>query len=265
MGEKMICLKYAKVAFASTGHKTALFTRLRCKRWSCEACAKTNAWVWRNWLLKRLPEVSQDWYLITLTANEETRSRALSMDNIRKHLDAFFKRAKRVFGVLEYVRVYEPHPTSEAVHVHMIVSGVSPYVAVGCSAKLRPMAIGVLVRKGRNGVWALRTWVKINARELGMGYIADARKIEGDASRAVWYVTKYLTKEQGNLGIKGLRHVQVTKGIGSPPKMDTDLTWNTAAYIVASMFEPNTAITDLNTGDVIDNNYWEHTGFYPNE
>lgn len=260
-----ICKRYVKVAFASTGPKKALLTRLRCKQWSCEACAKLNAWIWRNWLLERLPQVSEEWWLVTLTANENTRSRVASMDNLRTHIDAFFKRAKRVFGPLEYVRVYEPHPTSEAVHVHLIVAGLSPFVAVGCSVKLRPMSIGVLSRNGRNGVWALRTWVKINARELRMGYIADARRIEGPPQSAVWYVTKYLTKAQGELHTKGLRHVQVTKGIGSPPKQGNDLEWDTAAFIVARMFEPNTEITDLNTGAIIDNQFWEHTGFYPNE
>lgn len=265
MGEKLVCLRYQRVAFASTGVKKAIFTRLRCKQWSCEACAKTNAWIWRNWLLERLPEVSGEWWILTLTANENTRSRVTSMDNLRTRIDAFFKRVKRVFGDIEYVRVYEPHPTSEAVHVHFVVSGFSPYVAVGQSEKLQPMAIGVLTRKGRNGVWAVKTWIKITARDLGMGYIADIQLITGEPQKAVWYVTKYLTKEQGNLHVKGLRHVQVTSGIGSPPKVETELLWQTGFFIQARMFEAGASITDLNTGQVIDNDYWETCGFYPNE
>ena len=265
IGEKLICLKYAKVAFAATGHKKAIFTRLRCKQWSCEACAKTNAWIWRNWLLKRLPEVSGEWWVLTLTASSFTRSLALSLDNLRTRVDTLFKRVKRVFGVVEYVRVYEKHPTSEAVHIHIILCGVSPYVAIGCSEKLRPMAIGVLKRNGRNGVWSVKTWFKKQAQEIGMGYILDIQQISGEASRAVWYVTKYLTKAQSDLHVRGLRHVQVTKGIGSPPKIDSDLIWQTASYIVPTMFEPNTAITDLQNGRVIDNDYWETKGFYPDE
>ena len=261
----LICKNFRKVAFASTGHREALFTRLRCKLWSCEACAVTNAWVWRQWLLKRIPEVSGEWWILTLTANSQTRSMARSMDNIRSHLDAFFKRVKRVFGEIEYVRVYEKHPTSEAVHAHIIISGLSPFVAVGCSNKLRPMAIGVLSRNHRNGVWSIKTWIKIVAQELKMGFIADIQKIVGDAQKAVWYVTKYLTKDQSAVHVKGLRHVQVTTGIGSPPKIDSEILWNTAAYVTADMVGEKTKMTDLQTGGVIDQNHWEVHSFYPHE
>ena len=253
-----------KVAYAHTGPKEALFTRLRCKQWSCPACAKTNQWIWRNWLIKRLPVVSDSWWLLTLTANRWRRSAWGSMDNIRKSLDAFFKRVKRVFEEIEYVRVYEKHPTSQAVHCHVIICGLSPYVAVGCSAKMRPMAIGVLARNSRNGVWAIKTWIKKTAGDLDMGYIADIKRLEGSPEQAAFYVTKYLTKAQEELHVKGLRHVQVTSGIGSPEKGE-DNNWNTAAYIVPQMFAPNTAIKDLNTGDVIDNDYWEKHSFYPYE
>ena len=264
MGEALVCKRYIKVAYAHTGQKDALFTRLRCKQWSCLACAKTNQWIWRNWLIKRLPEVSEDWWLLTLTANRWKRTAWSSMDNIRKVLDAFFKRVKRVFGEIEYVRVYEKHPTSEAIHCHVIICGVSPYVAVGCSAKMRPMAIGVLARNSRNGVWAIKTWVKKIADELKMGYIADVKRLEGTPEQAAFYVTKYLTKAQEELHVKGLRHVQVTKGIGSPPK-NKELPWETASYIIAKMFPPNASILDVNTQAVIDNDYWEQHSFYPYE
>lgn len=186
------------------------------------------------------------------------------MDNIRSVLDTFFKRVKRVFGEIEYVRVYEKHPTSQAIHCHVIICGLAPYVAMGVSSKMRPMAIAVLRRNSRNGVWTVKTWVKKTANELGMGYIADIKRLEGSPEQAAFYVTKYLTKAQEELHVKGLRHVQVTKGIGSPPKVE-DNAWQTAVYIVAKMFAPNTSISDINTGKVIDNNYWEEHSFYPYE
>lgn len=265
LGEAQVCKRYQRVAWAETGHRQAIFSRLRCKQWSCPFCAKRNQWEWRNWLLKRLPEVSGDWWILTLTANSQTRGHWQSLDNIRKHLDAFFKRVKRVFGEIQYVRVYEKHPTSQAIHCHIIISGVTPFVALGYSAKLQPMAFGVIARTGRNGVWAIKTWVKKTAMALKMGYIADIQKIEGEPQRAVWYVTKYLTKAQEKLHIKGLRHVQVTKGIGSPKYADNDLVWCTAAYVTASMVGEKTKMTDLNTGAIIDQNFWEGHGFYPNE
>lgn len=260
-----VCKRYQKVAFAQTGHKEAIFTRLRCKQWSCEPCANLNAWIWRNWLLKRLPEVSEEWWLLTLTAPPFSRSASASLSAIRDNLDRLFKRIKRVFGDIQYVRVFEKHPTSEAIHVHIIICGLSPYVAVGCSSKLRPMAIGVLSRNSRNGVWAIKTWIKKIAQEVDMGRIADIKRIIGDAARAVWYVCKYLTKAQTDLHEKGLRHVQCTNGIGSPPKIDSELEWQTASYIIPSMFPANAKIYDINTGQTIDNNYWEKKNYYPDD
>lgn len=258
------CPKYMKVAHAKSGHKQAVFSRLRCKEWSCDFCATRNAWLWREHLKKRLPEISQEWYLITLTAHSEKRTRQQSMENIRGNLDKLYKRIRRVFGPIEYVRVYEKHPTSEAVHAHLIMSGLSPFVAVGCSSKLQPMAIGVVARSGRNGVWAIKTWFKKIAQECQMGYMADVQMIVGEPIRCVWYVTKYLTKAVQDIHEKGLRHVQVTKGIGSP-EHDKQSGWEVCSYITTYTFEAGTSVLDLNTGDVIDNNYWEFHGFYPND
>lgn len=262
MTEGQVCKLYKKVAFSHTGPKEAIFTRLRCKQWSCPFCAKKNASIWRAFLAEKLPAVSQEWYLVTFTAHRNTRGKQSSLRNIRGNIDTLFKRVKRVFGKVSYVRTFERHPSSQAIHAHFIVSGLSPYIALGCSAKLRPMAIACTTRKGRNGAWSVKTWFKINAQDVGIGMIADVRLIEGDVTRAIWYVTKYLTKEQQDLDVKGLRHVQTTRDIGSP-KADKGLEWHTAAYIVPHMFAPNAQIEDLNTGKVIDNSYWEVHNFYP--
>jgi hypothetical protein len=259
---QLVCKRYFKVAYAHTGPKDALFTRLRCKQWSCAACAKTNQWIWRNWLIKRLPEVSDEWWLLTLTANENKRTAWGSMDNIRKVVDTLMKRVKRLFGEIEYARVYEKHPTSEAVHLHIIICGLSPYVVIGYSAKLKPMAIACISRTARDGTWSIKTWFKNTSRALGMGYIADIKRLEGTPETAAFYVTKYLTKAQEELHVKGLRHVQVTRGIGSPVSYGDEV-WQTASYIVPRMFAPNAVVKDINTGATIDNAYWEIHDFYP--
>lgn len=264
MSEAHVCKLYKKVAFSQTGPKEAIFTRLRCKQWHCEFCAKKNASIWRAFLAEKLPTIGSEWFLLTLTAHSLTRSKNASMDNLRANLDRFWKRVRRVFGKVEYVRTFEKHPSSEAVHVHYIVAGLSSFVAVGCSSKLQPMAVGCNTRRGRNGVWAIKTWIKIVAQECSIGYIADVRLLEGEISRAIWYVTKYLTKAQADLHVKGLRHVQTTRRIGSPKAMG-DLDWTTAAYIEARMFPAGTKVLDVNTGITIDNDHWEHTSFYPHE
>lgn len=261
---QLVCKLYKKVAFSHTGPKEAIFTRLRCKQWSCDYCAQKNASIWRAFLKEKLPTISKEWYLVTFTAHRNTRSKQSSLRNIRGNIDAFFKRVKRVFGTISYVRTFERHPSSQAIHAHFIISGLSPYVAVGCSAKLRPMAIAVTTRSQRNGVWSVKTWFKINAQDVGMGMICDVRLIEGDPLYAVLYVCKYLTKSQQELDVKGLRHVQTTRDIGAP-KGDKNLEWQTAPYIMANMFAPNAKIVDLNTGEIIDNRHWEKHTFYPHE
>jgi len=262
-----ICKRYLKIAYTVTGPKQALMTRLRCKQWSCEYCADKNARTWQYWLIKRLPEVSQDWYFVTLTASPDTRTTIASLHNIRSNIDRLIKRVRRVFGKehIQYARTFELHPTSDAVHVHFIMTGLTPYVVNGFSVKHRPMSLGVLTRKGRSGTWTVQTWFKKTCQALGMGYIADVQHIEGDTAKVAFYVTKYLTKEQGRLNMPYLRHVQVTQGIGSP-EFEENHTWTPVSYITSTTFtEPNTRVLDLDTGFTVDNNWWEHTGFYPND
>lgn len=262
MTDAKVCKNYVRVAYAQTGAKEALFTRLRCGSWSCEACAEKNASIWRAHLVAKLPKISKEWWLLTLTAPSDKRTTEQSLASLRKGIDTLIKRAKRVFGALSYVRIYERHPTSRAIHAHLVISGLSPFVVIGYSAKLRPMAIAVIRRNERSGTWSIKTWFKKTAQECHMGYIVDVRVIAGEPSRAVGYVMKYATKAQQDLHIKGLRHIQTTRDIGGP-KTEKALEWQTAAYITAKMFPPNTAVTDLNTGSVIDNDYWEVKGFYP--
>lgn len=257
----LFCPRFRKVAYHIDGPKEAVMTRLRCKQWSCVYCRQKNAAIWYMHLKTRLPDVSSEWWLLTLTANELTRSLTESLANIREKIDALMKRIRRVWGHIEYVRVYERHPTSEAVHAHFIISGLTPFVVNGFSVKHRPMAIGVLTRKGRNGIWAIRSWLKINARELHLGYMADVKLIVGDALSPIRYVCKYLFKDQ-DIDVMYLRHVQVTDGIGSPPALESK-EWKTALFLEMRMFEAGTKITDLNTGEIIDNDYWEHDRLYP--
>lgn len=259
-----VCKLYRKVAYSHAGPKEALFTRLRCKQWSCDFCAKKNASIWRAYLKERLPDVSDNWWLVTLTAHPNTKQTHDSIDNIRVNIERLFKRIKRVFGRVDYVRTYERHPTSCRIHAHFIVSGLSPFVERGKGKRGIERYRGVSVRHGRKGVWSIRTWFKKAAHECGIGHICDVRALIGDVSRAIWYVTKYLTKAQQDFHVKGLRHVVTSRGVGSP-KSEGDLVWATAPFITARMFDPNSKITDLNTGEIIDNHYWEVHNFYPYE
>jgi len=265
LSEADVCKRYKKVAFSTTGPKEAIFTRLRCKQWTCDYCADKNARTWQYWLIKRLPEVSGEWWLLTITAHRNTRSQALSLANIRTKIDTLIKRVKRVWGNdIEYVRVFEKHPSSEAIHAHLVISGLTPYVVNGYSVKHRPMSIGVLTRTAWNGTWSVKTWFKKTCQDLKMGMQADVQLINDNPSRAAFYVTKYLTKDQQAFHVAHLRHVQVTQGIGKP-KFDSEYQWTPASYITTYTFEAGTKVTDIDTGFIIDNNYWETKGFYPDD
>lgn len=260
-----VCERYLKIAYTVTGYKQALMTRLRCKQWTCDYCAKKNAGIWQYWLIKRLPEVSGDWYLVTLTAHSKKRTELASFDNLRKNIDALIKRARRVWGKgIQYARVYERHPSSEAIHVHFIMCGLTPFVENSMSSKKKPVSRGVVTRKGRKGTWSTKTWFKKACHELKMGYMADVKRLTGTPEQAAYYVTKYLTKDQGSFHVPHLRHIQVTQGIGAP-EFEKKYDWKPVSYLVSGMFEPNTQITDIDTGFVVNNNFWEHTGYYPND
>jgi len=256
------CKKYIKVAYSVTGPREAVFSRLRCKQWTCDYCSAKNASIWRAHLLQKLPLISDTWWLVTFTAHAHRRSAAASLANIRDNLEAMLKRIKRTFGKIEYVRVYEKHPSSLAIHAHLIITGLTPYVSVRRTVKGRLSCTGIVERKGRNGTWAVKTWFKKNAQDLTMGYMVDVQKIDGEPGRAIWYVTKYLTKDQQALHIAHLRHVQVSQGIGGPKNENDDL-WQVASYITSRTFSPGTKVLDLNTGRTIDNNYWEVHDMYP--
>lgn len=260
-----ICKNYLRVAYTVTGPKQALFTRLRCKQWSCDYCASKNARMWQYWLIERLPQVSEKWWFVTLTANENTRTTLASLENLRSNIDRLIKRVRRVFGLpIEYVRVYEKHPSSEAIHVHMVMAGLTPFVVNGFSVKHQPVTIGVMTRS-KYSCWSVKTWFKRIARELGMGYMADVQEFNGELRKVAFYVTKYMTKEQQSIDVPYLRHVQVSQAIGAP-KFEASYAWETASYITPYTFEePNTRITDLDTGRVIDNDYWEIKGYYPDD
>lgn len=200
--------------------------------------------------------------MLTLTAHSKKRTTEESYKNLQHGIDVFIKRTRRVHGEIEYVRTYEVHPTSAALHAHFIISGLSPFVVPGCWKNLQPGFLAVLERKWRVGVWSLQTWLKRVAHDCGMGYMADAKIL--DPHLGTNYVTKYLTKEQQDIGIKGLRHVQTTRGIGSPV-VQGEYSWQISDHVTARDFDPGESVVDLQTGEVIEAEYWENFDCYPPE
>lgn len=256
------CHDFNMVAWCHLPNGTCLFTRMRCNMWSCPYCSRKNASIWRAFLLNKLPNVADSWWLMTLTAHSALRSRGQSFENIRSNIDRLMKRLHRTFGEFDYVRVYEKHPSSDALHAHFIVSNLSPFVVHGHYKNGQRGFIGVLQKPARTGTWSINSYVKAVSQECGMGYIADCRHVDDEPGRAVRYVTKYLTKEQQDIGIPYLRHVQTSRRIGSP-KAESAHHWEVGVRLQRYQVGAEESVIDLNTGEVITPDFWREFEVYP--
>lgn len=240
--------------------ENVLLARLRCKMWSCDYCAGQNQRIWRAFLLKRLPEVSAYWRLMTLTAHEDDRTQAGSLANIRTNIDRLMKRMRRSFGKISYVRVFEPHQNN-AVHAHFIVSGLPDRVT------RRRNKQGTVIFSRAKAVssektWGILTYLKHTCRALGMGYMADISPLVSSHDKAVFYITKYLTKAQSLIECRNLRRVQTTRDIGSP-KPESEYFWRAEPFITARDFHPGDVIYDITAGVYLEAEYWSEHDTYP--
>lgn len=259
--EAQAAAKIAGIALPNN-RGTVLFTRLRCKQWDCEYCAAKNQAIWRAFLYDRMPKVADSWWMLTLTAHSRMRSAAASYKNLQSGIDVMMKRVRRVFGKVDYVRVFEKHPTSDALHAHLCISNLTPYVHGGGHKNHQYGYIGVLERCQDGGSWSIRTWVKKTAQECRIGYMAECAQLR--SSYAVTYATKYLTKASQDITIKGVRHVQTTRGIGSP-QGESDRIWQVGDYVTVKDFASGERLIDLQTGEVLDADYWNEFDEYPPE
>lgn len=256
------CQNYRRVAWSHLDGGKAVIVRLRCGEWSCQYCAAKNQSIWRAFLLKQLPTLSDDWYLITLTAHSRLRTRGQSLANIRDNIDRLIKRLHRTFGEFEYVRVYEKHPTSDAIHAHLIISDLADYVVHGHYKNSQRGFVGVLERPYRLGCWSLLSYIKIVTQDCNMGYVAHGKALVGNPSFAVNYVCKYLTKDLQGIEEKGLRHVQTTRRIGSPSVAGVKK-WQVGSVVTKWDFQPGEKLTDLNTGELMYPDDWDSWTMYP--
>lgn len=236
-------------------------TRLRCKSWACPYCNKKNRDEWSSHLKKRLPRVAVKWWFVTLTAHENLRGKGQSLANIRDNLDRLFKRLRRIYERISYVRVYEVHK-SGAFHAHLLVAGLSNRVSVRKAGNgqqyFRPR------KENETGKsWSVKTWWKKTCREMGMGYMVDCQPL-AETQHAVRYVLKYMTKEAQRFECKNLRRVQVTTDIGSPGKTP-ETGWNPALHVTRWDVPPGGTLIDLNEKIRVEPEYWQDNDVYPPE
>lgn len=247
---------------ASDNAHSVLFTRLACGQWSCPYCAKKLQKKWRAFLAEKLPEISTDWQMLTLTSKGSIREQLASYRALQQGIDTFMKRIRRHHGEIDYVRTFEAHKKQGTLHAHFIICGLSPFVVTGAWCNHQPGYLAVTIKPFRQGVWSLQTYLKNMAFECGLGYMADARPLP--SYQAVNYVTKYLTKELQDITIKGLRHVATTRRVGKPDLV-SDYHWQISDYVTARDFTRGEEIKDLQSGMAIPSDYWQEFDAYPPE
>jgi len=250
------CPNFPRIAHKSTPTGIVM-VRLRCKSWQCEYCAEANRQMWRSHLGKMLAKLNLDWWFGTITAPSWLRTPEDSLQVIRTNFDRFMKRLRRVFGKVEYARVYETHEKG-AFHLHLVVSGLSPFVthfrSRSGSLCFRPAQVG-----GQKGTWSMLTWWKKTLSKCGLGYIADIKQIPPYA--AVKYVTKYMTKSAQAFYVPGLRQIQTTRGIGSPKPAGIEI-WAVSGALWGSDINYQ-AFIDADKKQRIPAEYWHAHVTYP--
>jgi len=247
------------IVWKQTTPQTVVMARLRCKSWQCPHCAKENRAEWRKHLQKMLPKIGTNWWFVTLTAHAALRSATTSLQNLRSNIDKLFKRIRRVWKSVEYVRVYEVHKKG-AFHAHFVVHGLSARVqklqAPNGVYYYRPSLSGPSM-----GNWTVRTWFSRNAWSLGMGYMVDVQALEG-TTNVIGYVVKYLSKDAQDFHVKSLRRIQTSRKIGSPRNRG-DGTWTAAQRVFRGNLPEGTRLYDASRKLWIPDQYWSENLTYP--
>ena len=253
------CEVFNRIVWKQTQPGVIVVVRIGCGSWRCPVCSKVNRQRWQKHLLKMLPKIGSNWWFITLTAHSKKRSAENSLENLRSNLDKLFKRMRRVWSNVEYVRVYEVHQKG-AFHAHLLVSGLSARVQKFTTPAgvhyYRPTLLGHGV-----GNWQVRTWFVRQAQSLEMGYMVDVQAVQGTRA-AVNYVIKYLTKEAQAFYVRGLRQVQTSRGIGGP-RTGGSGDWNSAERLFRGEVPQGARVYDASRKLWIPEQYWSENLTYP--
>lgn len=205
-------------------HKRVI-VKARCKQWDCPYCAAINKYEHYNRIangVNRLWKKRIPMTFTTITCHEKWRGKNASIRNWRtnrgKLLDRYRRANKRACcSTCEYVYIPELHE-DETIHIHGIFTG------------------------------ELNTrWWKDNARQSGLGYMAESAKLES-VLQAVNYITKYMVKEMGKTQyIKGFRRVNYSQGFPPEAKHKSIFDW--------SLLDGETSIEDAILEGLLRENY----------
>jgi len=253
------CPFFSLVAYSQNTPDTVVMKRVRCKSWQCAYCAKENRRLWAAHLRHRLPRVADDWWFLTLTAHENTRTPENSLQNIRTNIDRLFKRLRRIYAKIQYCRVFEVHEKG-AFHAHFVLTGISARVQKTILQNGAEMFRPTDEPKGK-GNWSIRVWFRRTCRKFGMGYMVDCDRVDGIA-QVVNYIVKYLTKQAQNFNAPGLRRVQTTQQIGGL-RITGAAGWRIGARVFRSSIPPGGKLYDADKKTFVPDEHWQSNLTYP--
>lgn len=178
--------------------KRAVLFQPRCKQWSCPFCAEQNKRLWAVRAYRGAEVLASQGLeidFLTLTSHEKLNGKQ-TMYVWPKAWSKLGQRARRAVDRFEYLLIPEQHKDGR-LHVHAIETA----------------ALG-------------EKWFKDNARQCGLGYMAEEQKIQS-AGGAAWYTSKYLTKSiQYEAWPKGFRRIRCSQGWPKLPDMGSAEGWD---------------------------------------
>ncbi len=184
-----------------------IIVKARCKQWDCPYCSLINKSEHMNRIavgIDKLIRQGLPLQFVTITCHEKWRGYENSLRNWRSNKDKLLARYRRYtkkqgYGTGDYVYIPECH-TDGSIHIH-----------------------GVFVGKAKT------RWWKDNARQSGLGYMAESEQLTS-ALQAINYVLKYITKEVGRKSIiKGFRRINYSQGFPHVYRLPSGFEWDLLA------------------------------------
>ena len=177
---------------------TAVLFRPRCKLWSCESCARTNADWWQMRAVvgtELLAAQGHELVLVTVTAHER-HSVKRAVECLPDQWNKLRCRWQYHTNVPQYILVGEVGKKGHF-HIHFITTG-----SMGTK------------------------WWKDNARKSGFGYSNDESERGLNPGKAGMYIGKYLAKQlRNNIWKKGLHRVRTSQNWPKIPPLERDENW----------------------------------------
>lgn len=172
--------------------RVGVIFRIRCKRWSCPDCAKTNSDMWclrATVGAQALIESGHNIALVTVTAHER-HSVSRAVERLPSQWDGLRRKWQKSGEKPEYLLIPEVGKRGHF-HIHLLTTGT----------------------RGTR-------WWKDTARSCGFGWSNDESDPVCDAHRVGFYAGKYLAKQlKQDLWKKGFHRVRTSRGWPKVPPL----------------------------------------------